>query len=224
MLKPISLCSELSLVWMQMSGRNSSPDQLYPSFSDCFVVWLPSIPPHRYQILVIINLYWNRLIPNSGRLITQDSSHAWRNSYMMNHQNIWPTLQTEHQQFFCEHTCLHNMTGCLLIFCPGADRHRFNNQLAQAGTGIQWRRYRHSGRKPPGGPEGAQWCQPENWSSPQGDQSREEANGYGHEAESPGNTGHDGTVFNFYLTFFSLVCLNTVYSYLCHCCLVSPCH
>lgn len=36
-------------VWMQTSGRSSSPDPLYPSFCVCCVVWLPSIPPHRYQ-------------------------------------------------------------------------------------------------------------------------------------------------------------------------------
>lgn len=42
----------LSLVWMQMCGRSSSPDQLYPSSSDCSVVWRHSTPPPRYKRII----------------------------------------------------------------------------------------------------------------------------------------------------------------------------
>lgn len=87
-----------------------------------------------------------------------------------------------------------HLTWCPVIHCPGSDRYRFNNQLAQAGAGIQWRGHWHASWESSGGSEGAQWCQLEDRSSSQGDQSWEEAHGDGHEAEGSGNTGHDGAV------------------------------
>lgn len=89
---------------------------------------------------------------------------------------------------------------------PGVDRNRFNNQLAQAGAGIQWRRHWDLGGEPSGGSAGTPRCQPEDWSSPQGNPSREEANGHGHEAEGSGNARHDGRLrYQFFLC-----CVNSV--------------
>lgn len=81
-----------------------------------------------------------------------------------------------------------------VLYLTGAHRHWLHNQLAQAGAGIQRWRNRNPGWEPSGGPEGTQWCKPQDRCSPSGNQGREKADGYGHETEGPGNTGHDGTL------------------------------
>lgn len=85
-------------------------------------------------------------------------------------------------------------SNAAFLYLTGAHRHWLNNQLAQAGAGIQWWRNRNPGWEPSGGPEGTQWCKAQDRSSPPGNQGREKADGYGHETEGPGNTGHDGTL------------------------------